>query len=124
MKHSYAAVLAALTITIPVPAGAEPASQTVQVWSYGFSPRPLRLAANQPVTLIFVNRSGGGHDFTAPTFFASSTITRGAAPGGEIELRGHESRSVTLIPRAGIYHAHCSHFFHAPLGMTDEIVVQ
>ena len=28
-----------------------------------------------------------------------------------------------LIPRAGLYHAHCSHFFHKQLGMSDQIIV-
>lgn len=124
MKCSYCAALAAVTIAIQTPAGAQPAAQTILVWSYGFSPRPLHLAANRPVTLTFVNRSRGGHDFTATAFFANSTIVSGAAPDGEIVLHGHESRSITLIPRAGSYHAHCSHFFHQLLGMTDEIIVE
>jgi plastocyanin len=29
-----------------------------------------------------------------------------------------------LIPRAGTYHAHCSHFMHKQLGMSDTIVVR
>jgi plastocyanin len=124
MKISQRAALAAVTLLFASPATTQPAGQTILVWSYGFSPRPLHLAAGRPVTLTFVNRSGSGHDFTAPAFFASSTIIRGAAEGGEIELRGHESRSITLIPRAGTYHAHCSHFFHKPLGMTDDIIVE
>jgi plastocyanin len=75
------------------------------------------------VTLTFVNRSGGGHDFTAPAFFQRARIIAGAAPDGEIELRGHETRSVTLIPAPGTYRAHCSHFLHKQMGMTDVIVV-
>jgi len=75
------------------------------------------------VTLTFVNRSGAAHDFTARSFFGTSTITGGAAPDGEIELAPHETKSVTLVPRAGVYHAHCSHFFHKQMGMSDEIVV-
>ena len=117
------AALAALSLMLVAPAQAQPAGQTILVWSYGFSPRPLHLAAGQPVTLTFVNRSGSGHDFTAQRFFASSTITAGAAPGGEIDLAPHETRSVTLIPRAGTYAAHCSHFLHTQMGMSDQIVV-
>jgi plastocyanin len=76
------------------------------------------------VTLTFVNESGSGHDFTAKRFFASSRIVAGSAPDGEIELRGHETKSITLVPAAGTYKAHCSHFFHKQMGMTDEIIVQ
>jgi len=123
MKAFHPAAVAALSLLLGASAAAQPAGQTILVWSYGFSPHPVHLRAGQPVTLTFVNRSGSGHDFTAHTFFGSSTITRGAAPEGEIELGPRETKSITLIPRAGIYRAHCSHFFHKQLGMSDEIVV-
>ena len=124
MSLSRLAAVAAVCIAVAGPVAAQTAPQvTITVWSFGFAPRPIHLAAGRPVTLIFANRSGSSHDFTANAFFARSTITAGAAPGGEIELRGHETKSVTLIPRAGTYTAHCSHFLHAPFGMTDEIVV-
>jgi plastocyanin len=100
-----------------------PSQVTITVWSFGFAPSPIRLAAGRPVTLVFANRSAGSHDFTASAFFARSSITSGAAPGGKIELRGHETRSITLVPRAGTYPAHCSHFLHKQFGMTDTIVV-
>ena len=99
------------------------ASQTVQVWSFGFAPRPIHLAAGRPVTLVFVNQSGSSHDFSAHRFFANSTITAGAAPEGEIDLAPHQTKSVTLVPRTGTYPAHCSHFMHSTFGMKDEIVV-
>jgi plastocyanin len=118
-----AAAAAALSLTLAAPAPAQPAAQTVIVWSYNFSPKPLHLAAGQPVTLTFVNRSGSGHDFTARTFFANSRIISGAAPDGEIELRPYETKRITLVPRAGSYGAHCSHFFHKQLGMSDSIIV-
>jgi plastocyanin len=104
-------------------ASAQPAQQTVMVWSYGFSPQPLHLVAGRPVTLVFVNRSGSSHDFTAKEFFASSTIKAGAAPDGEIELGPRETKSVTLVPRTGSYSAHCSHFLHKQMGMSDQILV-
>ena len=113
--------VAALAPTIAQPGAS--AAQTIEVANFSFSPKPIHLAAGKPVTLTFANQSGGGHDFTAKEFFAASTITAGAAPGGKIELEGHETKSITLIPRAGTYQAHCSHFLHASMGMTDEIVV-
>jgi plastocyanin len=115
-----------LALSLAGPAAAQPSPQqiVVNVWSFGFSPRPILLRAGQPVTLTFVNGSGNGHDFTAREFFASSRILAGAAPDGEVELGGHQTRSITLVPRPGIYRAHCSHFLHAQMGMTDSIVVQ
>lgn len=105
------------------PAAASPPAQTILVSSFAFRPAPIRLAAGRPVTLTFVNQSGSGHDFTARRFFANARITAGGAPDGEIELRPHETKSVTLIPRAGTYKAHCTHFFHKQLGMRVEVIV-
>jgi plastocyanin len=124
MKILPLAALAAFSAALGAPAPGQPAAvQTIMVWSYGFSPHPIHLAAGQPVTLTFVNRSGGGHDFTAESFFASARVTAGSAPGGEVELGPHQTRSITLVPSAGTYHAHCSHFLHKQMGMSDEIIV-
>jgi plastocyanin len=117
------AAVAALSLALAAPAPAQHASQTIYVWSFNFSPRPIQLAAGRPVTLTFVNRSGSGHDFTAKEFFARSRIISGSAAEGEIELRGGETKSVTLVPARGTYKAHCSHFLHATMGMTDRIIV-
>lgn len=123
MRRSHLAALAALFLGPATLAGAQPAALVVQVWSFGFAPHPIHLAAGRPVTLTFVNQSGSSHDFSAKTFFADSTITAGAAPDGEIDLGPHETKTITLVPRAGTYAAHCSHFFHKQLGMSDRIVV-
>jgi plastocyanin len=123
MSPSRVAAMAALSLIFVPPAAAQPASLVIQVWSFGFAPRPIHLAAGRRVTLNFVNQSGGGHDFTAKRFFASARIVAGAAPDGEIELAGHETRTITLIPRAGLYNAHCSHFLHKQMGMSDQILV-
>ena len=116
----FAAILA---LGLSAAVTAQPSGQRVDLLSYSYAPKPIRLAAGRPVTLTFVNRSGKGHDFTAKRFFANSTITAGAAPGGKIELSSGQSRSVTLIPRAGTYNVHCSHFLHTQFGMTNLIVV-
>ena len=123
MLASRFAALAALSLMSIAPAQAQPAARTIQVWSFGFNPQPIQLAAGQPVTLAFVNQSGSGHDFTAKEFFANSTITAGAAPKGKIELGPHQTVTITLVPRAGTYMAHCSHFLHESFGMHDQIVV-
>lgn len=123
MRPFSLASAAALAFFLASPVIAQPAQIIVQVWSFGFAPRPLHLAAGKPVTLIFINQSGGGHNFTAREFFAASTISAGAAPGGKVALVGHETKSITLIPRSGSYEVHCSHFLHAAMGMTNQIIV-
>ena len=35
-----------------------------------------------------------------------------------------ETKTVTLIPQAGTYQAHCSHFMHATMGMHTQVVVR
>lgn len=121
---AYRMIAAALAVSLAAPAAAQPARQlVVQVWSFGFAPNPIRLAAGRPVTLTFVNSSGSSHDFTAPGFFQHARIVSGLGREDEVELRPHESRSVTLIPARGTYQAHCSHFLHKQMGMSDWIVV-
>jgi plastocyanin len=121
--HAFRLAALAASFLSAAPANTQPAAQTIDVRSYSFSPVPIRLTAGQPVTLTFVNSSGSGHDFTAKEFFAASRITAGAAPDGKLELKGHETKSITLVPTAGTYNAHCSHFLHASMGMHDQIIV-
>jgi len=123
MLPSRFAAVAVISLLVAAPAPTQPPNLVVQVYSYGFAPRPIHLAAGRQVTLTFVNQSGSGHDFTAKGFFDHSRIVAGAAPDGEIELRPHETRTITLVPTAGVYQAHCSHFFHKQMGMSDTIVV-
>lgn len=113
----------AAALLLAAPALGQPAAVTIDVQNFSFAPRPIHLRAGQPVTLTLVNRSGSSHDFTAAKFFAASRITAGAAPDGEIELAGHATRSITLVPAAGTYKAHCGHFMHKQMGMSDVIIV-
>ena len=108
-------------------AASQPAAAPVQaiaMYSYGYNPDPIVLTADKAVTLHFVNRSGGGHDFTAKKFFRSARIVSGNVADGEVDLGGGRSASVTLVPAKGRYKVHCGHPFHKMLGMTGEIVVR
>jgi plastocyanin len=40
-----------------------------------------------------------------------------------IDLKPHETKSITLVPARGTYQAHCSHFLHKQMGMSDTIIV-
>jgi len=113
----------ATLVAMSAAAPAQPAAQTIYLTNFAIAPAPIHLAAGRPVTLTFVNRSGSGHDFTARKFFASARILAGAAPGGELEFAGNQSRTITLIPQPGTYAAHCSHFLHKQMGMSDQIIV-
>jgi plastocyanin len=117
-------LLAAAALSLAVPVSAQVPVQIVELSSFAYRPATIALAAGKPVTLTFTNRSSGGHDFTAKTFFARSRFVSGSAPDGEIELRGGQSRSVTLIPAAGRYKVHCGHFLHKQFGMTGTILVR
>ncbi len=118
-RFAFAGVLSMLAAS----AGAQPAQLVIQVYSFGFAPHPIHLRAGAPVTLTFINQSGSSHDFTAPGFFQHARISSGAAPDDEIDLAPHQTRTITLVPARGTYQAHCSHFLHKQMGMSDEIIV-
>ena len=104
---------------------ATPPVQTIDLFSYGFKPAPITLSAGREVTLRFVNTSTTGHDFTAPEFFKAARIVAGAiGKDGKVDLHGSESKSVTLIPAAGTYKAHCGRLFHSSFGMHTTVVVR
>ena len=123
-RITFTFMLCIATLT-PAVAGADaPTGIIIKVASYSYTPNPIQLVAGKPVTLTILNQSGKGHDLTAKEFFAASVITKGTAPDGKVELAAHETKSITLTPRAGTYPVHCSHFLHASMGMKAEIVVR
>ena len=117
-------LLVATALAMAMPAAAQAPVQVVQLYSFSYTPTVIHLAAGKPVTLTFTNRSRDRHDFTAKSFFARSRIVAGNVSGGEIDLKGGQSRSVTLVPAAGTYKVHCGHFLHKQFGMTGTIVVR
>ena len=122
-RVAAAAALSLLFVAPAAPAHVAAPVQVINLHSYAYAPTPIRLRAGQAVTLHFVNRSSKGHDFPARAFFRSSRILAGRADGGEVDLRGGQSASVTLIPAAGRYPVHCGLAFHKMLGMRSTILV-
>ena len=120
---SKSPLLAAAALAMAMPAAAQAPIQVIQLYSFGYTPKVIRLLAGKPVTLTFSNRSRDAHDFSAKSFFARARIVTGNPSGGEIQLRGGQSRTVTLVPAAGTYKVHCGHFMHKQFGMTGTIVV-
>lgn len=125
MKNLIAFMLA-LVAPLTAAGAAEPArSYYVRLYSFGFQPTPIVLRAGVPVTLVFTNTAGIGHEFKAPYFFRDSRILSGGISyDGSVELGSHQSISVTLIPMRGTYEAHCGHFMHEVLGMETKIYVE
>ena len=119
-------LLAAAALLAAAPAATQPAVPVyvINLQSYSYAPTPIRLQAGRAVTLMFVNRAGKGHDFTAREFFRSARILSGRVEGGEVDLGGGRSASVTLVPAAGRYSVHCGRPFHKMLGMRSTILVQ
>ena len=116
-------------VSLTAAAAASPSPQAtavvpVQLYSFGYAPNPVVLRAGVPVTLVFTNRAGIGHEFKAVEFFRASKIVAGSPAEGEIDLKPGQSASVTLVPVRGAYHVHCGHFFHPQLGMTSMIYVR
>ena len=99
----------------------------VRLDNFDFEPRTLTLAAGQPVVLVFTNVSDGGHNFSAPGFFAAAQMEQASADlvrDGLIEVAGNASVELRLIPAAGGYDVDCTHTGHSILGMNGSIVVR
>lgn len=98
----------------------------VHLANFDFTPPVIHLRAGRPYRLQLVNDASGGHDFTAPAFFAAARVAasdQALVAGGKVELHGGESRMVHVIPAPGTYKVVCTHLGHALLGMTARIVV-
>jgi len=104
-------------------------AQTVEVTlsNFAFTPSEIKLQAGKPYMLKLVDGASGGHDFTAPAFFAVASVAPDDAAKiarGQIELKGGETASIRLVPTAGEFPVTCTHFGHAALGMTGKIIVE
>jgi len=109
-------------------AGAFASSAPIEVTlaNFDFTPPILHLRAGRAYRLVFTNAAGGGHDYSAPAFFAAARVApqdAGKVGRGEVELQAGESKTVHVIPAAGRYKVVCTHLGHALLGMRGEIIV-
>jgi plastocyanin len=99
---------------------------TVRLSSFAFDPDHLRLKVGVPVRLRFVNESSGGHDFSAPAFFAASSFLPGSLtpPNGDVAVPSHQMIEVGVVPRtSGTYRVECTHFLHSFFGMHGTVEV-
>jgi uncharacterized cupredoxin-like copper-binding protein len=119
-------LLLAPAATAAAPDFSNAARVDVTLSSFAFAPHVLHLKAGKPVVLHLVNQGSGGHDFTAPAFFAASTVRPEDSrklDEGSVEVAGHAVADVALVPTAGWYRLRCSHTLHSMLGMKGQIVV-
>jgi hypothetical protein len=96
---------------------------TVRLSSFAFAPDHLRLKAGMPVRLRLVNESSGGHDFSAPGFFAASSILPGSLepPNGDVTVGSHQTVELAVVPHTlGTYPLKCTHFLHSFVQGQDE----
>ena len=102
------------------------ASITIVLSSFAFDPDHIRLKVGTPVRLHLVNESSGGHSFTAPGFFASSSPERGFSipSNGAVEVPSRQKVDVVVVPHTpGQYRLECTHFLHTAFGMHGTIEV-
>jgi len=124
------AALFALALIAPLPAtaqdtpGAAPRTVEVRLSSFAFEPRTIALPAGRPVILHLVNSGGGGHNFSAPQFFAAASGVSGPVRRGTVEVPGHQSVDIRLTPARGSYRLRCTHTLHTSFGMSGTITVQ
>jgi plastocyanin len=102
-----------------------PESISIRLSNFAFTPDRLRLRVGVPFRLRFVNDSGGGHNFTAPAFFAASAVVGGSPPPDrKMDVAAGTTVELTLVPRvAGTYPVECTHFLHSLFGMKGTIEV-
>lgn len=129
MKYSKIIAVLCLVSSPALAQGADwgqAAPVTVTLSSFHFDPATLRLHAGQPIVLHLVNGGSGGHNFSAPEFFAAAEIRaqdQASVQKGTVEVSGHAAKDIALIPRRGTYKLHCTHMMHSAFGMKGEIVV-
>jgi plastocyanin len=124
-------------LLLAAPASAQPASREpewrqsadydVLLEPFDIEPGELRLEANRPVRLRFVNSGQRSLSFSAPAFFRAARVRSGEGDDladGSFRLEAGERRTIVLVPRAGRYTMRSANFFHRLMGMKGRIVVE
>ena len=95
--------------------------------TYDIQPGEIRLKADAPVRLRFVNNSNRGLTFSAGGFFRAAQLRRrdsAVVKGGAIDVPPLSTRTVVLVPRKGRYKAQGANLLHRLLGMSGRIIVE
>ncbi len=129
MRHAALYVLPLVLVGAQPAASQVPTTVNVQLANFSFTPKSIVLDHGHSYLLRLTNVADGGHDFTAPEFFATSAIAaedRRLVTEGEVEVPPGQVREIHLTApgAAGNYHLKCSHSFHKMFGMSGSIVVR
>lgn len=119
--------LAALAIPASAQEWPRAPEYDVLLTSYDIQPEVIRLQADQPVRLRFVNDSHQRHDFTAPGFFRAARLRKrdlDMVKGGSIRVGPLSTRTIALVPRAGRYRVASRDLRQRLLGMQARIIVE
>jgi uncharacterized cupredoxin-like copper-binding protein len=99
----------------------------VELSDFQFSPRSIHLRSGDRVVVLLANRTGSGHNFSAPEFFAAAQVDPASmshVQHGTVEVPKHSTVAIVLVPAAGRFLLKCSHPLHSTLGMKGVIVVE
>ena len=129
MSHAALSAIPLAILAAQPAATQAPAVISVQLANFSFTPKTIVLDHGHDYVLHLANVADGGHDFTAPEFFAASAIAaddRRLIEDGEVEVPPGQVREIHLTApgAAGKYHLKCSHSFHKMFGMSGSIVVR
>jgi plastocyanin len=127
-RSHFMSIAAGSLVALAAPTAAQSGGSTIDIEmsSFKFRPATIQLDHGRDYVLHFVNAASGGHDFSAPAFFAAAKVApadRGKlSKGGRVALGGHEEARIHLTApaAAGHYKVRCTHFMHTTFGMTGD----
>lgn len=106
---------------------AETVTVDVVLSDFSFTPSTLRFQHGGHYLLRLSNRGSGGHNFTAPEFFAAVEIDSNDLKDvkkGKIEVPKDQSVDIGFTAvKPGTYRIKCSHFLHSGFGMKGTAVI-
>ena len=124
---AFCLALAAPVATAQEPAWRQSADFDVLLEPFDIEPGELRLEANRPVRLRFVNSGQRSLSFSAPAFFRNARTRSGDGADladGSFRLAAGERRTILLVPTPGRYSMRSGNFIHRLMGMSGRIVVE
>jgi len=125
-------LMALLLIAAPAGAQREPEWRTapehdVLLRPWAIEPKTIRLEADRPVRLRFVNQGQATYSFSATAFFRSARLRgrdRDVVARGGLRLAPGERRTIALVPARGRYSAGSRNMVQWAFGMRGAIVVE
>jgi uncharacterized cupredoxin-like copper-binding protein len=121
-----AACLLATAPAFGAPPPPKPVTVTVSMGDRKFRPQVIRLKGGQLYRLRLVNPDRTEHDFYAPAFFGAAKLfpaDAGALQKSRLNVPGHSSRTIRVVPRAGRYDLKSSKALDVASGMQGQILV-